>query len=76
MQRIIDQKIFEEFLDETTKIFNVLMVNAKYSALSFYKKQKGTFLKDDEIIEISTNVNNDIEQAVNDAALLLKMSRK
>jgi hypothetical protein len=67
----MDHKEFEQVLFEKTKLLGVLMVNAKYSALTFYQQQKGTFLEDDEIVQVCTKVNNDIGQAIKDAAKFL-----
>lgn len=64
----MDYKEFEHFLFETTKLFGSLMVNARYSTLTFYHKQKGTSLEEDEIVQVCTKVNNDIGQAIKDAA--------
>lgn len=68
----MDHKDLEQVLLETTKLFGALMVNAKYSALSFYQQQKGTYLEDNEIVQVCTKVNNDIGQAIKDAATFLK----
>lgn len=48
------------------------MVNAKYSALTFFQGQKGSPLEDDEIREIATVVNNRIGEEARAIADLLR----
>lgn len=67
----MNDKQFEQLLFETTKMLGVMMVNAKYSALIFFQQQKGKHLEDNEIVQVCTKVNNDIGQAVKDAAEFL-----